>query len=347
MSFKDRIKEALGLDKVAGVHLAMAVIISVIITAVIFTQVGVGQGAYNTEQAQQAQSIATQGSEIASNDDDISDLQDDFRTMGEQYSELVEDMGLQSGNITAWQTRLTDAAGDITGLGRTLGALNATVGNVTTNVTVMQSLLATFNVSLADNLTAILSLGFNLTALGSDIEINAGNITDLKGDVATLAGTVGSHSGYLDLLDDDVEALAGNITAMQGELETIGSPPEAYLSGNLTSGNLTIHAEASEAGDYTADVHLVFTPTIGVGNATTYSEAVANWTATVNWAVADAKLYIPVASYNGTTWAISQVWWNVGAFELAADTDIAVLFGGLADMPSFAYVEIYPALVGG
>ena len=242
---KPSLKDRLGLTKETLIHIGMAVIIAVIISAVIASQTGVSQSAYNAEQAQQAQSIATQGSEIASNDGDISDLHEDFGTINEQY------------------------------------------GGV--------------------------------------------------------ANTVALHTGSINSTTARVGTLEGEVTDIQTELAAVCSPPEAYLTG--TVGNYTIHAEASEAGNYTANAHLVFSPMIAVGNATTYSEAVANFTATINYTAANMKAYVPIAVYDGTAWGISQVWWNIGTFALTADTEkaIAVLFGGLADTPSFAYVEIYPA----
>ena len=243
---KPSLKDRLGLTKETLIHIGMAVIIAVIISAVIASQTGVSQGAYNEEMAQMAQSIATQGSEIASNDGDISDLHEDFGTINEQY------------------------------------------GGV--------------------------------------------------------ANTVALHTGSINSTTARVGTLEGEVTDIQTELAAVCSPPEAYLTG--TVGNYTIHAEASEVGNYTANAHLVFSPMIAVGNATTYSEAVANFTATINYTAANVKAYVPIAVYDGTAWGISQVWWNIGTFALTADTEkaIAVLFGGLADTPSFAYVEIYPAL---
>jgi len=182
---------------------------------------------------------------------------------------------------------------------------------------------------------------------------NAADISELQNDTDTIeqqyggvANTVSLHTGSINSLKGRMDTAEGNITAICDELATVGSPPEGYLTG--TFGNYTLHAKASEAGNYTANVHLVFAPPIGVGNATTYSEAVANFTATVNWTMANVKAYVPIANYNGTTWGISQVWWNVGTFTLVAnnETAVAIPFAGLNStyMPNFAYVEVFPVL---
>ena len=238
-SWKDRLRDFLGMDRSAGVRMAMAIVIAVIIAAVIVTQVGVTQSAYNEEMAQMAQSIATQGSEITDNAVDIRDLNDDIGAMNTQYGGLTDTVALHTDNLSSHDNRL--------------GTLE---GNVTT-----------------------------------------------------------------------LEGMVNNLTVPN-------SPPEAYLTGNLTSGNLTIHAEASESGNYTANVHLVF------------ASAAVNWTDTVTWNATNSRAYVPVTTYNGTDWLTTGTWWNVGTFELAADTEkaINVLFGGLADTVSFAYVEIYPVL---
>ena len=241
------LKDRLGLTKENLIHIAMAVIIAVIISAVVASQTGVSGGTYAADMVRMEQGITTMGSNIADNAQDISDLRGDIRTTTEQYSGV--------------------------------------------------------------------------------------------------ANTVALHTGSIDSLGGRIDTVEGNITAIEDELATASdSPPEGYLTGMV--GNYTLHARCSEAGNFTANVHLVFATPTTVGNATTYSEAVANFTATVNYTVANVKPYVPVAIYNGTAWGISQVWWNIGTFALAADTEatISILFGGLANTSSFAYVEVWPIL---
>jgi hypothetical protein len=191
-----------------------------------------------------------------------------------------------------------------------------------------------------------------MTTMGSKIADNTADITDLASDVATttaqygnITSTVSQQALSINLLQSKVGVVESDITTIEGELATVGSPPEGYLTGNFTSSNLTLHARASDAGNYTTNVHLVFTPLISVGNATTQDEALTTFYGSVNWTAANVKAYVPVISYNGTDWGIIQVWWNIGTFALAADntTDVSVLYGGLNSTPSFAYVEIYPA----
>lgn len=185
-----------------------------------------------------------------------------------------------------------------------------------------------------------------ITTLGSKVADNTADIGTITEQYGDIANTVAWHTNSIESQGDRLSATEGDITTIKTELATVGSSPEGYLTSNFASGNLTLHTRASEAGNYTANVHLVFAPLISAGNATTYDEAVAAFYGSVNWTMDNIKAYIPVVSYNGTSWATSQVWWNIGTFALAADTDtdISVLFGGLASTPSFAYVEIYPAL---
>lgn len=242
-SWKDRLREMLGMDRVAAIHLAMAVIISVIIAAVLVNQLGVGQGTYDADMARLEQGITTMGSDVADNAQDIAGV--------------VKDVG--------------DLVGDV-------AAINT--------------------------------------------------------NYAGIPAMVGLHADTITLLQGRMDTAEGSITALDAGLATVASPPEAYLTGNLTAGNITIHAEASYNGTYTANVHLVF------------ASVVVNWTATVNWAAPNVKAYVPVETYNGTAWEASQAWWSIGTFDLVAHTEkaINVLFGGLADTPSYAYVEIYPVL---
>jgi len=233
---KPSLKDRLGLTKETLIHIAMAVIIAVIISALVSSQINVSGGTYDADMARMEQGITTMGANVADNAMDIADLQDDLGTINAQYGGVANTVGLHTGSIEAQGTRLT--------------------------------------------------------------------------------------------------TLEGNVSSLWDDFAAVCSPPEAHLTGNFTTGNLTIHAEASSNGTYTANVHLVF------------ATAVVNWTATVNWTAANVKAYVPVATYNGTDWLTTGAWWNIGTFALAADTekDINVLFGGLADTVSFTYVEIYPAL---
>lgn len=189
-----------------------------------------------------------------------------------------------------------------------------------------------------------------ITTLGSKVADHDTDITDLVNDLAAtteqysgVANTIVLHTGNITSLGGRLDTAESDITTIEGELAIAGSPPEGYLIG--TAGNYTLHAKANSAGNYTANVHLVFAPPISAGNATTQDDAVATFYGSVNWIAANVKAYIPVASYNGTNWGISQVWWNIGTFALVADnaTDVSVLYGGLNSTPIFAYVEIYPA----
>lgn len=146
--------------------------------------------------------------------------------------------------------------------------------------------------------------------------------------------------------DNKINEAKGDINAIRNDLEELTcSPPEGYLAGSF--GNYTLYAECNEAGNFTANVHLVYSPM--VGTAANHTAIVDSFYASVDWGVnATIPSYVPVPSFDGTAWGISEVWWNVGTFALAAKTEkaIDITCAGLNSTwaPSYAYVEVWPVL---
>jgi hypothetical protein len=161
-----------------------------------------------------------------------------------------------------------------------------------------------------------------LKASQADLELKAN-----QADLDDVINVIGSQAGDINSLGDRVAAL-----------ETINcSLPEAYLTG--TFGNYTLHV-SGEPGNYTAIVHLVYSPPMTILNATNYGEAIDFFYTGINWTAANSTSYIPTVTFNGTSWGISEVWFNVGVFVLTDEAEIPVPVA-LNITPSFAYVEIY------
>jgi len=156
-------------------------------------------------------------------------------------------------------------------------------------------------------------------------------ITDQAAEHTANISALGTRLGEAEI---DIQGHADQLAAIHA------SPPECYLTGNLSTGNLTLHAWASEVGNYTANVHLVFSG-IAAGN-TTQDDAVAAFYGSVNWTTVN-RAYVPTVAFNGTDWQVCQVAFSIGTFELTAnnETAIPVLFGGLNYTADFAYAEIY------
>ena len=124
-----------------------------------------------------------------------------------------------------------------------------------------------------------------------------------------------------------------------------GSPPEGYLTGGF--GNYTLHAMASEAGNYTADVILAYSTPIVVGN-TTYDDAAQAFYGSLNLSASLVGHYELSLVYTSNKWAVRKLTLNIGTFALEAATEksMAVVFGGLNSTytPSYAYVYVSPVL---
>ena len=191
-----------------------------------------------------------------------------------------------------------------------------------------------------------------------DLVIAGATIANVKKDVgdmlalgplatiADLDAATNATGTNLSSMDGRITTAEGNITAICDDLASLnGSPPEGYLTGGF--GNYTLHAKATEAGNYTADVILAYSAPITVGN-TTYDDAAQTFYSSINMSVPSARYYEPSLIHNGAHWAVRRVTFNIGIFALEADTEksVAVVFGGLNStyMPSYAYVGIWPAL---
>lgn len=196
-----------------------------------------------------------------------------------------------------------------------------------------------------------------IVAMGAHVADTDDDVADLATDLATEVGTLEEQdeitqsqldgvANIVAIHNGSINSLGTRIANAEADIALFGSPPEGYLTG--TVGNYTLHAKSSVAGTFTANLHLVYSPPIGAGNATTYDEAVQAFYGGVNWAAANTTSYIPTVSYDGTDWGISQVWFNIGTFALEENDEVAIdiASAGLnsAYEPDFAYVEIYPAL---
>lgn len=204
------------------------------------------------------------------------------------------------------------------------------------------------------------------------VNTNAAGIAEMQNTVTTVTDSVGTKASQaaLDALDEKVTNAVGDqaadisdldertgiaevkltqartdITTIQGEIAgVLNSSLVATLAG--TFGNYTLSVKSDEAGDFMAKVHLVYQPS--VGNATSYTDALDDFYASVNWTVnAMVPQYVVVPSFNGTAWDITEVWWNVGTVELTAGTEVAlnITCAGLdsAWEPDCIYVEVYKA----
>jgi len=189
-----------------------------------------------------------------------------------------------------------------------------------------------------------------VSAVESKANGNAADISELQDDTNTIeqqyggvANTVSLHTGSINSMKDRIAIAEGNITAIRDELATVGSPPEGYLT--CTFGNYTLHAKASEAGNYTANVHLVYSRAFSFNG--TYAEAQQYFYTGINWTTG-TPYYHTVVSFNGNHWTLAEAWWNIGTFTLVAnnETAVAIPFAGLNSTyePDFAYVEVFPVL---
>ena len=194
----------------------------------------------------------------------------------------------------------------------------------------------------------------DISQLNAQIKAAAGDVNNILGlgelatddDLNNLNSTVADHATDIGMLNSRINDADGRINAIVNDLaELVCSPPDAYLSEEFS--NYILHAKSSKAGNFTANVHLVYSPPIAVGNATTRDETINAFYAGINWTGGVVQNYIPTASYNGTAWGISEVSFNIGSFYLATDidTDIDIITRGLSNTykPAFAYVDIYSA----
>ena len=197
------------------------------------------------------------------------------------------------------------------------------------------------------------------------ITVTGAKVADIENDVDDILA-LGPLATAADLagVTSQTVGLAANLSALETRqdidhakiiehgqtLTTLtGSPPEGYLTGTFanSTGNYTLHTRCDTAGNYTANINLVYLAPVIVGN-TTQEDALQTFYGSVNWTATNTMVYVPTLTYNSTAWGVSKVQFNIGTFALAAnnETPIPVVFGGLnaTYAPNFAYVEVYPIL---
>ena len=199
--------------------------------------------------------------------------------------------------------------------------------------------------SIAETQDTVGTIANALGTKASQAEFDAlsGDVTDALGDQAADISEIDERTR---IAEEKLTQARIDITTIQGQMTTaINSSLTATLAG--TFGNYTLSVKSDEVGDFMATVHLVYQPS--AGNTTSYADVLDDFYTTVNWTVnATISSYVPVGTFDGTSWGITEIWWNVGTFELVADTEktFEITCAGLNSMwePSYAYVEVWPVL---
>jgi hypothetical protein len=196
------------------------------------------------------------------------------------------------------------------------------------------------------------------------VNANAGDIGGLKTTIGTVVDALSTKASQTELdgfsenvtnaLDDqarDVTGLRNRVNTAETKLNeartditNIQDSLADQVSLTGTFGNYTLHAKSNVAGNFTANVHLIYSAPIYVGNTTTHDETLSAFYSGISW-TETTPLYATVATFNGMAWGISEVWWNIGTFELVGNTEKAlnIKCTGLNSTwkPSFAYVEVW------
>jgi len=187
---------------------------------------------------------------------------------------------------------------------------------------------------------SINTLGTSLNTRMDGVEAIAENATSTVG---TISAATTENTGAIETLQTRADSAEARITTVEAH----NSPPEGYLTGNF-SGNYTLHAKCDTAGNYTANINLVYLTPVIVGN-TTQEDALQTFYGSINW-TGVVPNYVCTTTYSGntTTLGISKVSWNIGTFAMTANNETLVNIApiGLNSTysPNFAYIEVWPVL---
>ena len=154
------------------------------------------------------------------------------------------------------------------------------------------------------------------------------------GPYATTEGLTNVNAALTDYALNVID-LTWRVTATENAIDEIaGSPYEWQLSSGYQ-----LHIFGN--GNFTANMYLCIEPVVAV-NATTYSDAVAFFYSGVNRATASQE-YIPVVAFTGSTWVITQVWFNIGQFDVPTERTLDITVAGLNTTYNieYAYVGVY------
>jgi hypothetical protein len=147
----------------------------------------------------------------------------------------------------------------------------------------------------------------------------------------------------LDGMGSSVYQATAAVAAMSADLASLWATVaglnqtamSSYLSGSF--GNYTIHAWSGAGGNFTGNVHLVYSPGKDIA-------ALDDLVAGINW-TAEVPAYKPAFTFNGTDWVVAELWFNVGVLQLQpgdqAIFPVSCIGLNEAWQPTLAYVDVF------
>jgi hypothetical protein len=169
-----------------------------------------------------------------------------------------------------------------------------------------------YNTAMARVDADIASMGMHINSLDTNL---TNRIDNLQSATQTAMLQLVGVDTAISSLQNRIDNAEARITTVEAE----GSPPEGYLTG--TVGNYILHAKCSEAGNFTANVYLVYSRAFGCNG--TYEECQQYFYSGINW-TQGTPAYTTVITYNGTAWNLGKLWFNIGTFALAANITLTL-----------------------
>lgn len=339
--FKDRAREWLTTNKLLLIQLGAAVAIAVIVGAIMIPSIAVTKRGQVATVNRLEQGISHVGSEVADLAQKHGDLEDDVEAIDTELGSITGTASEQANQLTAVKTRVTILEGT-----------NGQIALNTEGITELETHLAAISANITTMGEDIAALNATLTSMGAEIETLNATATDnstaiavLEAQVAVLEQECEDITAGIVAINAALDTIGEDITALEAAVADITSPPQAYLSGSF--GDYTLHAEACQAGEYAAVIHLCYGSPVELAGGN-YTAAIADFYASIDWGDPDVRDYVPALSYDGAGWGVTGISFNIGTFTLEARTEkaVAVEFGGLDSdyEPDWAYAEIWPAL---
>lgn len=189
-------------------------------------------------------------------------LASDITTLQSEVVNLENDTVANASAVSALDTRVTTAEGEIT--------------SQASSITQLESDLSTAESNISGNATAISSIDTRVTNAEGQITSQATEINTLSSDLTTAESNISGNASAISALDTRVTSAEGSITSQASQISTLSSDlttAEGNISGNATAISGLDTRVTDAEGDITSQASQITSLSTTVdGNTATISQ---------------------------------------------------------------------------